>query len=680
LEKIGFNLVRRLFRRARRRAALLGNTIYWGWVANQEMSDEAFLAQLKGQWTGVDQFLDHLASRPNGSWLLRIETPEQTQACLGFESPGYLKNLIAAADAACAGEFNLLGHPVRYPKDIDWQQDPLSGWRWPVQYRERLDRLVWAANPPADLTLIWELNRHQHFSFLGIAYYLTQDERYSQAFSTQAMTWIEQNPLQHGIHWHSSLEVGLRVIAWTVALQFFCRSPRLRGRSGALFVKSLYRQVNFIRGHLQTRHSAVPNNHLVAELAALAIAGAVFPEFNEAGLWQKTAMEMLAEHILLQTHLDGVNKEQATGYHRFVTELLCILVTLGKRGALGPAPILAETLEKMFDYLQYAVTPGGRLPQWGDCGYARALGMEPGEDYFDPRWLLAVGAVLFRRPDWKHTAGRFGAQAFWLLGEEGYKAWKELPDRGPSPPSRKFSESGMFILRSDWGTAGDLCFFRSGPFGLGDSGACAHAHCDLLSPMLWIQGRALLVDPGTYLYSGPWRDLFRTTGAHNTLMVDGHEQADPLNLFGWKNVPEGWAFDWVAGQHVSGGIRAAPRVYHTRQVVHLTAGNWQINDRLEGEGYHQLAWNFQLAPGLNAREDAGSGKLAVEQDGLPFVFILAPAGVRIEVKSGWVSRLYGVKDPAPRVVGEWQGEFTGGALVFSWKFIYSGEFVPGGAR
>jgi hypothetical protein len=669
--------IRRVLHKASRSAAILGRSLYWAWIARREMSDAVLTRRLAGHWKSLPGFLEHLAARPGDSWLLPHYSIERVAQLFSDRYPGYVETVIGAADSVCKGEFNLLGHSARYPDGMDWHRDPLSDWRWPVLYRERLDSLVWSPEPPADLTLVWELNRHQHFSYLGIAYWLTRNERYAMAFVSHVNSWIEQNPLQHGIHWHSSMEVALRAIVWTVGFQFFRNSPSLTRTFVATFFKSLYQQVNFVRRHLQIRHSAVPNNHLLAELAALAIVGALFPEFKDAGDWRKTGMELLARHVAQQTHGDGVNKEQASGYHRFVAELLCILVALGRRGLLPRSASLEDTLEKMLDYLLYSTTPTERIPMWGDCGYARVLGMEPGEDYWDAGWMLAVGAVLFKRTDFKQVAGSFGSQAFWLLGEAGLEIWEQLTCRLPERSSRAFPKAGVYVIRDNWGEGGDLMIFRCGPFGLGETGKCSHAHCDLLSPLLWIQGRELLADPGTYTYSGPWRNPFRSTAAHNTLVVDRHDQADPLEPFGWSRIPRADCLEWVEDQRVVGSLLAAPGVRHSRQVIHLAPGAWQIDDCLEGEGSHHLSWNFQFAPDLSLRWNQSSEEIVVKGGGLPFVMILPPAGVTTQSKIGWQSRNHGCKEQASRLEGIWRGEFSGECTVFSWKFIFTGDSLRG---
>jgi hypothetical protein len=633
------------------------------------MSDKALLGKMAWRWSSRSEFLEHLAARPLNSWLLPLDSAERFSEILSCQYPDCVPSLIGAADDACDGKFDLFGHQVQYTNGMDWQRDPMSDWRWPVSYRERLDSLIWSPDPPADLTFSWELNRHQHFSYLGAAYWLTRDERYALAFICHVKSWIEQNPFQHGIHWHTSLEVALRAIAWTLGFQWFRNSSHVTESFKADFLKCLYQQLDFVLRHLQNQRSAVPNNHLLAELAAILIVGAVFPEFKEAVSWRKTGTELLLIHLAQQTHLDGVNKEQATGYHRFVVELLLVLVSLGRRGLLPRAHVLEETLEKMLDYLLYSTDPDGRLATWGDCGYVRALGMEPGEDYGDARWLLAAGAVLFQRADWKNFASSFGIQAYLLLGAEGLQVWERLPAGMPKQTSRAFPDGGVYILRESWDPQGDLMIFRCGPFGLGEAGKCSHAHCDLLSPQLWVRGRQILADPGTYTYSGPWRDQFRLTSAHNTLVVDGHEQAEPLSPFGWRRIPQAVCLEWVAGHQVTGSLITAPGALHRRRIEHLSSGIWQICDHLEGNGSHHLAWNFHFSPGLSLRWLADCRELAVEESNRLFVLIRPPVGITIWIKPGWHSRGYGFKELSHSIEGLWRGSFAGGQIEFTWEFV-----------
>jgi hypothetical protein len=651
--------------------ALWGRALWWGWVARREMSNTALLARTTGGWRSVDALLDHLAGRPGSSFLLPHDSPEEIIPLLRQHYPEYVSAVLDVADAACRNEFTVLGQVACYPHGVDWHREPLTGRQWPLWHRGRLvHRYLWRPTRPADLILTWELNRHQHFAALGIAYWLTGDHRYVDAFISQVRSWIETNPLQHGVNWCYPLEVSIRVLAWTVAFQFFRGSGLFREQVGAAFLKSLFQQTDFVINHLQNTYLAVPNNHMIAEATGLALVGAAFPEFRAAATWRETGLRLLREQATAQTHPDGVNKEQATGYHRFIAELLLGVVASGRRGILPHEPILENTVERMLDYVLYALTPVGAAPMWGDSDYGRALGLGQGKSFWDFRSLLSAGAALFGRADWKFVAGRFDGEAFLLLGSEGLAAWEWLDACPPEQTSRAFPHAGLYVIRDTWAADTDFGVFRCGPFGLGGEGHCAHAHCDLLSLVLGIGGRPLLVDSGTYTYHGPWRDRFRLTGAHNTLMVDGHEQASPRPEFNWRDAPCARCLAWEE-RCVVGCMQAVPDVVHRREVHHPCAGVWEIIDHLEGQGSHSLSWLFHFAPPLSVYHSASSEHLTVEENDTQYAIVVPPAGVCVEIHTGWYSSSYGYKEPAPLLVATWHGEIPTSGLHFGWKFEHA---------
>jgi hypothetical protein len=70
----------------------------------------------------------------------------------------------------------------------------------------------------------------------------------------------------------------------------------------------------------------------------------------------------------------------------------------------------------------------------------------------------------------------------------------------------------------------DYCIISCGPNG--QYGRGGHAHNDKLSFELCIDGEDVIVDPGTYVYTPlpEWRNKFRSTAYHNTVIIDGKEQ------------------------------------------------------------------------------------------------------------------------------------------------------------
>ena len=91
--------------------------------------------------------------------------------------------------------------------------------------------------------------------------------------------------------------------------------------------------------------------------------------------------------------------------------------------------------------------------------------------------------------------------------------------------SRSFPQAGWYVIRRDR----DYCLVSCGYSG--PNGTGGHAHNDKLSIELMLDGRDVVVDPGTYLYTPrpEIRNRFRSTGHHNTVKVNGCEQSEPLN-------------------------------------------------------------------------------------------------------------------------------------------------------
>ncbi|MBI5931817.1 MAG: alginate lyase family protein [Chloroflexi bacterium] len=651
--------------RATKAGKLWGESLYWQWKANQEMSDADLLNQIKGDWQTIGAVLTQFATRSDASFLLPHESRIETVTILRERYPEYVAATLALADAACRNEFTLFGQVVKYPDEINWHRDPVTGYEWPALYIARLEQLLWSAERTADLKPIWELNRHQHFIALGMAYWLTDDIRYYEAFAKQTESWIKANPVLHGINWFSSLELGIRLIAWSVAFQFFRKVADFREKLGPTFLKSLYQQANVLSTHL-THWEAVPNNHLIGEAAGLAITAALFPEFKESAQWLEIGLRHMNEQMVAQTHPDGANKEQGTGYHQFVAEFVQPLVLLAKRGLIAPQPTLEDTLYRMVDYIQYSKTPDGTMQNWGDQDDGRAVGLNLAKPFWDFRQILAFGAAYYQRPDWKFSAGRFDEESFWLLGKAGLEAWEKLSAQPPAEISKAYPDAGHYILRDDWSATSDTLYFRCGPYGLGGEGESAHAHCDMLSPILWIGGRAVLVDAGTYLYFGPARDQFRTTASHNTLMIDGKEQAIPRTDFSWEQVPQGECMLWEPGKRVVGAMQTRAGVRHERAIHHPAVGIWEITDTLHGDSTtHDVKWFYHFAPDLTLQQS--DGRVWAKNVREDFTIeVIVPAEVQLTIEAGEYSSNYGRRQSNQVIIATWQGAIS--EIRFVWKF------------
>lgn len=121
----------------------------------------------------------------------------------------------------------------------------------------------------------------------------------------------------------------------------------------------------------------------------------------------------------------------------------------------------------------------------------------------------------------------------------------------------------------------------------------AHAHADVLSFQLWVDGGAVVVDPGTSTYEpGPVRNAERGTEAHSTVAVGG----DQFRLWGpFRSGPLPRVRFLEATEEVlSGEVRHASGVVH-RRTLRLGPDALDVEDRIEGRGAASIVSSIPLA-------------------------------------------------------------------------------------
>ena len=167
-------------------------------------------------------------------------------------------------------------------------------------------------------------------------------------------------------------------------------------------------------------------------------------------------------------------------------------------------------------------------------------------------------------------------------------------------PCVTFPESGYTVIR---GANGLLLTFDHGPLGMAP--LYNHGHADALSITLSVAGEQILVDPGTYRYNGvpEWRRYFKGTRAHNTVMIDGKDQADQETGFIWSHPytsnSSGFLNDggnpYIEATH-DGYTRLREPVTHKRVVDFCSDSLFFIKDSFSGKGLHKFELNFHLHP------------------------------------------------------------------------------------
>jgi uncharacterized heparinase superfamily protein len=293
----------------------------------------------------------------------------------------------------------------------------------------------------------------------------------------------------------------------------------------------------------------VGGNHVLRNATALVVGGACTGD----GRSLHRGVQVLQRELPSQFLDDGAHEERSPSYHRAVlsdlTDAATVLARIGR-----DLPLLHETVARGKEWLGSLATRWGELPVLNDGWDGPPLSGDETHADGDVVDLAGSGYVVFREGD---------AQA---VVDVGQVAPAHLP---------------------------------------------AHAHADVLSFVLWADGRPVVVDPGSGSYAGPERAIARATRSHSTVEVDGRDQCEfwgPFRAAHMPRVERGESARRAGAVTLTashdGYRRLRDPVGHTRTFAWLGEAGIVVIDRLEAREQHEVISRIPLAEGLSAARGA----------------------------------------------------------------------------
>lgn len=317
----------------------------------------------------------------------------------------------------------------------------------------------------------------------------------------------------------------------------------------------LYSQYLYLQKH-QEKHLLA--NHYFEDLKALIIASYLFKEDKKLKGYLKAFKKQCDEQILE----DGVHYELSLMYHKLILEDVMRIAMLAKQPDFPDCKWGTSLIQKMTDAC-YSLEKGiGRTPLFNDAGDNVAKTCEQ----------LCLTAEK-----------QFGVKA-------------ELKDA--------FEASGYYKLYDN--NKALIC--DAGKIGVDYQPA--HGHCDCLSFELSIDGKPLFVNSGTYEYQGDLRKYFRTTRAHNTVEINGHEQSQC-----WGGFRVGKRISHVYGNRGDGYVEGGYRNYYGEEhqrTVSLNDGFLEVMDIIKAQKDVPVRSLLHLAPGYIVEGDTIKDKVGNE--------------------------------------------------------------------
>lgn len=592
----------------------------------EPLTDEAFLRRLHlhGEDTLTPSVIErHFQTRTRP----RLPAAKQWDGEPWNPDDSIRNTLVQTAQDACRHRFRFLGIVTEANAPLDWHVDPNTHYRWrPDLHHADIDIPL----GEADIKRPWELSRMAHGAMLGAAFHATGDQAYAGEWVKQIEDWIRNNPYPCGVNWSCTMEVAIRACNWVLGYALFQGTEALNGPFLTRFIKGVYEAGRHIRANLE--RDPVLHNHYLADVAGLVVLSTAFPEFRDAPRWQAFGRREIVRQMQRQVYNDGCHFEAATCYHRLALELFffpAALLAMNAPGFREPhyaaaatemlGPSFVRSLYDMFDAVYHLLKPNGHMPQVGDNDSSRLFTLYP-RSVTDMRYLLGLGAVFFNEARWRvrpfFESDQDAAEIPLFYGLPGKRCWDTMTSSTLADvPSKAFPDAGWYVMRG----GANYALVSCGPNG--QNGRGGHAHNDKLSFELVAGGKDLVIDPGTYAYTGDpaARNRFRATASHSTVVIDGQEQntMNPQRLFSLGHEAEGKARSWqtgseedtFAGEHGGYTRLSRPVVHRRRFRFRKKAGVIHVTDAFDGHGEHAFEWHLVLAPGA-------AKAIVIESDGL----------------------------------------------------------------
>jgi uncharacterized heparinase superfamily protein len=372
---------------------------------------------------------------------------------------------------------------------------------------------------------LWQYNLH-YFDWLWVLDF--------DAGRQAVMNWIGEytgGPRRAG--WEP-YPISLRLMNWC---GFFFGRFRSETESDQQFCQtlweSLYRQCQWLRGHLETH---LLGNHYLENAAALVLLGSCF-QGAVPRRWLDRGMRILSAQVQEQILPDGVHFELSPMYH---CRVLYVLAMLMETEVAAVRDLLAEPVRRMAQALERLCHPDGRIALLSDS----ALGV-----YHEPKDL-----VSYIRERWTSLPAQSDECGCFSLPDAGYYGW--------------WGSDGTYLI-ADYGK-------------IGPEYIPGHGHADIFSFELSLNGSRVVTDSGVHDYeSSDARRYCRSTAAHNTVEIEGQDQGELWGAFRLARRAYPRDVTWCADKNgftLSGwhdGYKRLPGA-----PVHLRQMQWDANEGL----------------------------------------------------------------------------------------------------
>ncbi len=390
------------------------------------------------------------------------------------------------------GKVRVFGQTVSFNPTIDWLTDPITRGQWNrnvVFYKASTKQ-----QGLADVKYILELNKLFFLVRVALAFYHTKDKKYLEYIKVSITGYRSIIQPYKSIAQRIMMDMGFRIINLVQVLLLCDSDPNFKKDTAPLINGIILDQVKAIEHFHTARWYKTGNgaNHVIGEMIGLII-GQLWLQYcgiKTSNNKFRKEYSYLTEVINRTIAPSGAYLEQSGNYSRLVAEFLIIFDIL--KNSMGHE-FYSEDFEKaqyknrLLKYLR-DISYNDYVPNFGDNDDARVLTAFRGKDEEVEYFLSGI--------DYSYNDKSYLDASQWVFNSQ---------DR---------FKIHMLVR------VGQFAYFREG--------ASIHAHNDLLSVMIGINGQPVIIDKGLLYYNSgeETRKEYSQISAHNTIVINGIEMDD----------------------------------------------------------------------------------------------------------------------------------------------------------
>lgn len=550
----------------------------------------------------------------------------------------------------------------------------------------------WTFNPTTETSRdnewSWSLFRTIYWQSLSRAYALTKDEKYTKEFLSELHSFREAWPADEfikdttfvpkqpfpGTAWRT-IETGIRVYTtWLPVFEIFRHSPIWTDDDLSSFLLGIRDHALFLMGHYSNHDRS--SNWLSMETSALLQIAIMFPEFKESREWFDTAYGRVMHEVRYCFSDNGIHMEKTPIYHMVASIAFAQALVMCKLNNIYVPDYGWEVIRRSALYILSLFKPNLTTPMIGDADRDSLVDRKADTSIYE-------GMNLSFFPKDLNELRAYMAWMYSLFGDEEFRYFATLRKEGKEPEKKdyKYSEEGIYVMRSGWDSKADYLCTHSTQLERGEKST--HSHNDSMHVELTLKGEDILVDCGRYIYRSSiwkdWRAYFVSALSHNTLYVDDHEMGAIPGVDRVRGVRalchffgEEKGLKIVDLSH-NGYAYLPDPVFHRRKTILLPSSSAVIIDYVDGLSKENH--DFRLMFNFDSKDVKLNGNHVdyVSRNGVPFSLDFSSSADfssyllcgSEDPKGGWISYGYPVKEAIGQVTFQYKGKapFTAIAVV-----------------